>query len=481
MTQTATSPQPTTYDPRPWATYERISKRRSGTLIADGKGGQVGEDRQHEECVAYVQKAAPGAEVVDYRDNLSGWSTTTTRPDFEQLLADLSSGQYAGVVAWHADRFTRQPMQLEQLMLACQQGRAGLHTVLGGHHADPLLIRIESALAAKESQVKSERQKLKHAGLAAEGRSHGGRRAYGYTADRSALVESEAAHIRWAADQLLAGASVRSIVAGMTERGATTVSGQPWRAGNLGTYLRRPMLAGLRVTHGQVTGQGTWPALLELGQWEAVRNLLANPSRRVSKSAPRVYLLSGIARCGACGGPMRGRSNASAGLGAAYFCQEGPGCAYRRSDLVDAQVRAAVVTRLAQVDAYGALVAPADPSEQQRLQVAISDVEALQASLVRLRMAGSITEAQLVEGTAEAEQQLAALRDQLAQLEVAARRPAAVLSGIAGKADAAGIFDGYSLEQQRAVVQMLCSVVIQPAGKGGRGYDPELVQVTWRS
>ena len=36
------------YDGRPWATYERISKTRSGRVRAgDGIGGRVGEDAQH--------------------------------------------------------------------------------------------------------------------------------------------------------------------------------------------------------------------------------------------------------------------------------------------------------------------------------------------------------------------------------------------------------------------------------------------------
>jgi site-specific DNA recombinase len=454
------------YDPRPIFTYERISKRRSGRLVADGKGGMVGEDRQHLENVEYAHtRIDPTAPIVDWRDNASGWDSAVRRDDWEAMLQAIASGQ---------------AMQLERLLQACITGRCQLHTVLGGYHADPLLIRIESALAAKESQVKSERQKLKQADIASQGRSHGGRRAYGYTADRKALVEDEAAHIRWAASQVLAGRSLRSIAAELSERGATTVAGGKWRSSNLGTYLRRPMLSGQRVTHGQITGAAEWPAVLDLGQWEAVRNLLANPDRRVSKSAPRVYLLSGIARCGVCGGPMRGRSNASAGLGPAYFCQEGPGCAYRRADLVDVQVRDAVVMRLAEVDATGALMAPADPSEQQRLQGAIAELEGLQDSLMRMRVRQEITEKQLATGTAEANAQLATLRDQLAQLEVTARRPAAVLDGLAGAGDAAARFDALPLEGRRAVISLLCAVTIHPQGKGGRGYQPELVQVVWK-
>ena len=465
-------------DLRPWFTYERISKTRSGKLRSgDGRGGLVGEDAQHGENVAYVHGWDPEAQIVDWRDNASGWDPKVWRPDWETMLEAIGRGECQGVVAWHADRFTRQPMQLEQLIAACLRGNVQLHTRLGGFHQDPTMIRIEGALSWKESKQKSDRQKLKQGTLAMEGKPHGGSRAYGWNQARTQLVDEEAAHIRWAAQQVLAGSSLRSITAELAERGATTATGVPWRSSNLGTYLRRPMLAGLRVSHGQVVGEATWPALLDLGTWEAVRNLLESPERRVSKSAPRVYLLSGIARCGSCGGAMRGRSGAYRDLGPAYFCENQQSrCAYRRADLVDAQVRAAVVERLAQVNAYGDLVPAVDTSERARVQGAIDELEGRQIAAARLHMRGQITEAQLSAGTVEAEAELTRLRRQLADLETDARRPAAVLRGLAGEADAAAIYDAMDLEGRRSVVALLATVTIH-AGARGRQYDPSLVVV----
>jgi len=459
-------------DQRPWATYERRSRI--------GKGATMTMDNQHAENLAHVQAVAPGAAVVDYRDNASGWDEQKVRKQWDQLLLDLAAGQYAGVVAWHSDRYTRQPEQLEQLIKAVRKGRTQLHTRLAGHHSDPTMIRIEMALAAKESDTKSERGKLFQGELARDGKPHGGRRAYGYNAERTALNEDEAAHVRWAADQVLAGASIRSITAGLAERGSVTVSGKPWRASNLGTYLRQPMLAGLRTHHGEVVGKASWPELLDPGKWEAVRSILANPSRRISKRAARVYLLTGIARCGGCGATMRGRSNASAGKASAYFCDHGQGCAYRRADLVDAQVRAEVVERLTQVDATGAMAEPVTDLEVGRFQLSeqISELEANLNGLVGMALRGAITQAMLESATKEATEQIAELEQQRGQLAVEARRPSAVLSGLAGKANAADLFDAAPLETQRAVVAELCSVTILPSARGQK-YDPALVRIDW--
>lgn len=473
-TQTELAPAPLV-DHRPWATYERRSKV--------GKGAALTMDSQHRENTGYLHSMA-GEEIaiVDYRDNASGWNEDAHRADWERLLVALASGEHAGVAAWHSDRYTRQPAQLEQLIAACRKGRAQLHTRMGGHHSDPVMIRIEMAIAAKESDNKSHHQKLKQGQLARDGKPHGGRRAYGYNAARTELVEAEAAHIRWAAQQVLAGRSIRSITAGLAERGSVTVSGAPWRPSNLGTYLRRPMLAGLREHKGKVVGQATWPALLDLTTHEAVASLLNNPERRVSKRAARVYLLTAIARCGGCGGPMRGRSNASNGKGSAYFCDNGQGCAYRRSDLVDAQVRAEVVSFLALPDAARILAGTDVDTESERelLTAQITEVEDRLKSMVRLAMAGSITDEMLTEATTEARTIISKLSDQRDQLAVDARRPAAVLTGLAGMADAAERFDALTLEAQRAVVSELCTVTILPSPGRGRAYDPELVQVQLR-
>lgn len=475
QTLTQTHPLGVPADRRPWGIYARKSRI--------GVGATITKENQWGACTDYVQGVAPGAELVRFFDNASGWDEDAPRPDFQRMLRMVERGELAGIVAWHVDRYTRQVGVGEHLWQLCKASRTQLHTKLGGHQTSALAFTVQNAVARDESDVKSERLKLKHAQLAADGMPHGGRRMYGWNVQRTQLVPDEAAHIRWAAKRILGGASMRSTVAGMTARGAVTVSGGIWQASNLGTYLRRPALAGLRVHHGQVVGEASWPALLDRGTWDALRTLLDNPERRVSRKAPRVYLLTGIARCASCGGPMRGRSNASAGLPAAYFCDSAAKCAYRRADLVDAQVRAWVVARLAELDVTGALATPADEAELRHAELAeeIAQVRAGMATVARLVLSGAFDEAQAAAASDEARQQLAALETAQRELALEQRQPVEVLAGLAGMANAAQLFDALPLERRKAVVALLCTVTVHPQGKGGRTYDPELVVVQARS
>jgi hypothetical protein len=71
-----------------------------------------------------------------------------------------------------------------------------------------------------------------------------------------------------------------------------------------GLVLRATNVA-LRVHGGAVVGNGDWPPILDRGVWEQVKAILADPARKTSTGTVAKHLLSGIARCGVCGGPMR--------------------------------------------------------------------------------------------------------------------------------------------------------------------------------
>jgi DNA invertase Pin-like site-specific DNA recombinase len=478
-TQTQTSPQGLLTDSRPWATYERRSKRRAGGKVSnDGIGQNLSEDNQHAENVAYIQRLDPHAEVLDFRDNASAW-TGAERPDFERLLTMLAAGQLRGVVAFHADRYTRQPGVFERLVSACEQGRAQLHTAMGGHHADPTMIRIESALSWKESKVKSDRQKLHHGNLAREGRFHGGQRRYGYEKGMADIRESEAQWVRWLAQGVLAGRSLNSLTQELNANGARTVSGKEWRPGNVGTLLRGPHLAGLRKHQGDVIGAGTWQPILDQGTWEAVRTLLENPERRTSKSQARRYLLSGVALCGGCGGTMRGRSNGTRATAPSYFCNA---CGVsRRADLVNKTVVLDwIIPRLEKLSPTGALEAPElVPDSRPALEAEMAQLDANLATLGAQAVLNGWAPEVVQGATQAATERKAEIRAQLADLALVDTQPSAVLEGATGP-NAAAVWASLDLDRQRAVVDLLCTVTIHRATRKGAPFDPELIQVEWK-
>ena len=59
-----------------------------------------------------------GWEVIDvYQDNnRSAWKHNRKRPAWDRMLADIEAGKINGIIVYHGDRLTRQPMDLEILI-----------------------------------------------------------------------------------------------------------------------------------------------------------------------------------------------------------------------------------------------------------------------------------------------------------------------------------------------------------------------------
>ena len=122
------------------------------------------------------------------------------------------------------------------------------------------------------------------------------------------IREDEAALIREAADRVLQGATVRSVVTTWKAAKVPTVTGTNWTPTTVKRLLISPRIAGLRAHHGQAPVAATWPAIITPEQSERLRAVLTNPARRANGTvAPRSYLLAGLLVCGGCGVRMVSR------------------------------------------------------------------------------------------------------------------------------------------------------------------------------
>lgn len=493
MTATLTRPAPaaTRGRGRVAFSYARISK--------DGKGAGLGVARQHAENEEYLARVLPGVRVIHFADNdKSGFNPNVVRPEFDDMLSRIREGEAAAVIGWHADRYSRQPLQIEYLIQACSASGAELHTRLGGHHSDPTMLRIESALSWKESQVKSERMIAKHAQMAERGNHPGGARRFGYTPRAVAIDEAEAAIIRDLAERALNGESLSSLARSLNAAGIPTATGYredgslvPWRNQTVRQLLLGLHLTGWRELHGK-RYRANWPAILDTATHDALVLKLNGDTythtapdgtrttrpRRTSPGNSTRYLLSGIARCGKCGEAMRARS-------ALYRCAACHGVQRKRAD-IDTRVRDAVVARLSEMDAAGELVTDETAQERAALMAEREEIPARRDSLAGLMVAGTLTP----EGYAAAESALAAREAEigaaLALLDETTAGPARALRGATGP-EAGPTWDawtndptGAGLARQRAILALMADIVIHPAGRGARRFDPESVAITWR-
>jgi DNA invertase Pin-like site-specific DNA recombinase len=98
------------------AIYTRISDDRNG----DG----AGVERQETECRALAARL--GWEVVNVcSDNSISAFKGKHRPGFEDLEQLVRFGKVDAVVAWAADRLTRHPRELEDLVTSSTHRRSG--------------------------------------------------------------------------------------------------------------------------------------------------------------------------------------------------------------------------------------------------------------------------------------------------------------------------------------------------------------------
>ncbi len=131
------------------------------------------------------------------------------------------------------------------------------------------------------------------------------------------------------------GASVQRIALELGRRGATTrpvrkrmkhkhgpkagreveYTPQPFTANRVSQVLTNPFYAGQQTYKGE-TFEGGWPTYVDIETFERLKAQRAHRShaeKRRPGRPPRDYLLSGLARCGVCGGPMQGCSDRGKG------------------------------------------------------------------------------------------------------------------------------------------------------------------------
>ncbi len=450
-------------------------------ITSDPRDTGLGVDRQRQECRDLA--AARGWDIVRvYVDNDVSAFSGKRRPGYERLLADVSAGAVDVVLAWHPDRLHRSPLELEEFIVAVEKGGVGVQTVTAGQWdlstaTGRFFARQLGGVARYESEHRGERLRAKLEQNATRGVTHG-RATYGWRAEYApdktrcdVVHEEEADVVRGIAGQLLAGESLRSITANLNARGVPSPRGGPWHKGMVRHLVLRERNAGLRVHRGQVVGQGTWEPILDPGTYEQVRAVLGDPARKTSTGTAAQHLLSGIARCGVCGTPVRVAWNRTVH---SYRCA-GRSCVSRRKADVDELVSRVVVARLARPDAVD-LFAP-DTSDVRR--AAAEEVQVLRARLDNAAddyADGKIDARQLERITAR-------LRPAVATAEARARAvdDAPLLSGLLGVADVETAWRSLSLSRRRAVVEALMAVTILPTRQGVRTFDPSTVRIEWKA
>lgn len=232
------------------AAYCRISN--------DPRGLEAGVSNQRERNLALIAEQGWSVVMDGDQDTFTDDDISASvfgekeRPAYQRLMAAMSRGEVDVVVAWAPDRLHRQPIELEAWIKLQEGTGTTVRTLQSGDWdlATPggrAQARNMATWAAYESDLKSERVRLRMAGDAAKGRMHGPSRTFGLervTNDNGThtwrLVEEEAQVVRECVNRLLAGESLVGVARDLNRRGITTLAGAKWSHQS----LRRLVISG---------------------------------------------------------------------------------------------------------------------------------------------------------------------------------------------------------------------------------------------
>lgn len=276
--------------------------------------------------------AAPAQVFADFA--LSG-STMATRPQLQALLAEVRGRRVTLVVAEALDRLSRDQADIALIHRTIRTNGARLVTLSEGE-VDSLHIGLKGTMNQLFLEELARKTRRGLEGVAREGRIPGGR-CFGYRAVAGkpgvrTIDEAEAELVQWIFSRYAAGESPRSLAKQLNARGAPSPRGAGWTASAINgdrragdgvlcqeLYRGRLVFNRRRFVKDPETGRRraelnppeVWTVtdvpdlrIVTDAAWRAVqarRTVLAAEPAFQNRRRPQ-RLLSGLLRCGACGG-----------------------------------------------------------------------------------------------------------------------------------------------------------------------------------
>lgn len=310
-----------------------ISQKRVVGYIRVSTEKQVGDGHQsletQESRIRDSVSASGNLLIRVFRDVQSG--RRDDRPEYQQMVRYVLEENIDVVLVQYLDRFGRNPKEILKRIWALQEHGVSVEAT-DQDIAEELMLMVHAGVAGHESKRTSERVRANMVNIV-KGGTHSGKAPFGFRSVKEIVdgrarvarwehVEEEAAIIRemfrLSVEENL---GFKAIADSLNEKGLKRDS-DPWVAASIRHILRNPVLKGVMVygrkpKTGNPKGEvvevpGVFPPILDESEWDVLQQRLdirkGAPRGSVHKSA---YLLTSIARCGHCGGPMVGKAGSA--------------------------------------------------------------------------------------------------------------------------------------------------------------------------
>ncbi len=310
-----------------------ISHKKYVGYIRVSGDKQVGEGHSsletQESRIREVVKQNGGLVVRLFQDVQSG--RRNDRIEYQNMVRYVLEEQVDVVLVQYLDRFGRNPQEILQRIWQLKDHGVSVEAT-DQDIQDELILLVMAGVAGHESKRTSERVRANMGNIVRRG-IHSGKPPFGFTAVRE-IVDGHARVVRWEIEESEAeiiremarlctdeNLGFKAISDTLNERGLQRATGH-WVPSSVQHILRNPVLRGLMVygrrpktgnPKGEVIEvEGVFPPILTDAEWDALQ-LRMDIRKKVSRGSSHKsdYLLSGMARCGHCGGPMSGKSGSA--------------------------------------------------------------------------------------------------------------------------------------------------------------------------
>jgi site-specific DNA recombinase len=427
------------------------------------------------------------------------------RAGLSALLRDAAAHVFEVVVVVDVDRLTRSEDLTERgaILGAFQRAGVKIASATSGQVLDlsttsgDLFSTLYAFFAAEENRKRGERSTRGKLATAGRGGKIGGLTPYGLAYDRQArawsLHPERAAVVRELFDRVAAGESCWSLAEDLNRRGVPFHGGKgTWGRGQVWALIKSRHPVGEYVAHRRTRTIVAVPAIVDEETWQAAQAALMAGRKAALRKTKHVYLLEGLARCGACGGRMMVRSavldKRRFPVPARYVCERrkypdhGPRCSAPFVSVADADARAwSAILREMRDPALPAELAADRGARAADARDWSADAEGYRAHLARLDKVRDAHLARFRRGLLsddELDQELAAVRREraavAAQLRFAESARGSVATAQARLLEATGALDAMLAAAAEATPEErrgLVLAVVDPGGIVCHGQD----------
>lgn len=477
------------------AVYLRVSKSDD----TDDESLTLETQRRRIKALCTARDWEYGPEYID--EGVSATKARDSKTEWARMLSHVGSGKFDVIVARDLDRLLRTLQDLVKLIdlgakVATVDGEIDLTTADGEFRATML-----AAVARFEIRRKSERAIGANETRRKKGMPIMRGRILGYDDDGITQIDDEAAAVKKAFEDFLAGVKITHVARALDEQGFLTTKGRRWSNENIRSLLSNIRYKGViskweadpekrkvskKVPH---VYPGVFEAIVSADVFDAVQRKLHAPERRRKWGTEALYLLTGIAMCGKCDDGktkvytnyyQRSPSTLKSGERREYAPKRLYACLAhkhlsRNAGPVDEFVESLVIERLLQDDARDLFA----PPEERGIDRDILRIERVAVEERIENIAALMAEGLPLESARE---QLARLRGRLNEIDgLLAPAPSNPGLELVDAPDVVEAWEALDIARKRLILAELMTVTIMPSRKGAKGFDPNLVRIDWKA